>query len=83
MKLLKSDGGPTVIFATSDRSRSLNPDDQSEDETYSRDNAEHFCPAHTPVNLTPHSYTQYAHLDTQSRLEWSAKLHFGSLQTCG
>jgi hypothetical protein len=47
IKLLKSEGGPTVIFAASDRSVCLNPDDQSEEETYSLDNAEHFCPVHT------------------------------------
>lgn len=47
IKLLKSSGGPTVIFAASDKSVSLNPDDQSEEETYSLDSAEHFCPTHT------------------------------------
>ena len=46
MKLLKSVGDPTLIFAISDRSISLNPDDQSEEETYNLDRAEHFCPTH-------------------------------------
>lgn len=45
MKFLKSWGGPTLIFAVSDRSRSLKPLFQTEDATYKRDRAEHFWPA--------------------------------------
>ena len=44
MKLVKSEQGPILSFATSVRSCSLNPLLHTLDETYRRESAEHFCP---------------------------------------
>lgn len=46
MKLLQSCGAPTLILAISARSWSLKPPFHADADTYSRESAEHFWPAH-------------------------------------
>src|ERR1700761_5151749 len=66
-------GLPTFILAISASSISLNPPDHTEDDTYSRDNAEHFCPFCRISKTTKHLNTPFTLVfeSTSDRLQHS------------